>query len=161
MKTREFIELLKTQKTPMFGVYVDINKIAKKLTEAERSRLPDSAFALPGRRYPIHDLAHAKNALARVSQYGTPEEREIVRRKVFAKYPELRESFKERYGESPNKEEVLRKHRLGELKGEESEAKSERYKKLHNREIRMSPIKKALRNIARRAREFERSEKSD
>jgi hypothetical protein len=61
-----------------------------KLTTAARDDLPDKSFALPGRRYPIEDLAHARNALARVSQDGTPEEKEAVHRKVMARYPELR-----------------------------------------------------------------------
>ncbi|MBO1326869.1 hypothetical protein OQ496_03510 [Acetobacter suratthaniensis] len=39
-----------------------------KLTAAERNALPDSAFALPGRRYPIHDATHARDALARASE---------------------------------------------------------------------------------------------
>lgn len=60
-----------------------------KLTAATRNALPSSDFALPGRRYPIEDKSHAQNALARVSQYGSPEERATVRRKVAAKYPEM------------------------------------------------------------------------
>ncbi len=51
-----------------------------------RSELPDSAFALPGRRYPIHDLAHARNALSRVAQHGTPDEQKKVRAAVMRKY---------------------------------------------------------------------------
>ncbi len=39
-----------------------------KLTKSERDDLPDSAFALPNRRYPIHDAAHARDALARAAQ---------------------------------------------------------------------------------------------
>ncbi|MFS3134322.1 hypothetical protein ACLRDC_02945 [Gluconacetobacter sacchari] len=39
-----------------------------RLTEAERDTLPDDAFALPGRRYPIPDAAHARDALARASE---------------------------------------------------------------------------------------------
>lgn len=146
------VDILKTK----IGAVFSLNKMAAKLSEAERARLPDSAFALPGRRYPIHDLAHAKNALARVSQFGTPEEKEIVRRKVFERYPQLREQFKERYDESPTSKEALRASRFGELKGEPSEAKSERYKKLHRRETKLSPIKKAIRNYIRRRREFEK-----
>jgi len=53
-----------------------------KLTTATRKKLPNSKFALPGRRYPIEDVAHARNALARVSQDGTPTEKATVRRKV-------------------------------------------------------------------------------
>jgi len=38
------------------------------LTEEERAKLPNSAFADPEKRaYPIHDEAHAKAALARVN----------------------------------------------------------------------------------------------
>lgn len=39
-----------------------------KLSTAKRDELPDSAFALPGRRYPIPDAAHAKNAKARAAE---------------------------------------------------------------------------------------------
>lgn len=40
----------------------------EKLTAEERDALPASAFALPGRRYPIPDASHARNALARASE---------------------------------------------------------------------------------------------
>jgi hypothetical protein len=90
-------------------------KIAKELTEGAREDLPDSAFALPGRKYPIHDKVHAENALARVSQFGTSAERETVRKKVYAKYPELRENFEEREGESPTSKENVKKEKLGAL----------------------------------------------
>lgn len=59
------------------------------LSTKQRDNLPDSAFALPGRRYPIQDRAHAANALARVAQNGTSAEQATVRRKVCAKYPDL------------------------------------------------------------------------
>ncbi|GBQ53386.1 hypothetical protein AA0313_0228 [Acetobacter indonesiensis NRIC 0313] len=39
-----------------------------KLTTEERNALPDDAFALPGRRYPIPDASHARDALARASE---------------------------------------------------------------------------------------------
>jgi hypothetical protein len=39
-----------------------------KLTTAARNKLPASDFALPGRRYPIEDKAHARDAKARASQ---------------------------------------------------------------------------------------------
>lgn len=46
-----------------------------RLKSKSRKRLPSSAFAYPAvRKYPIHDLAHARNALARAAQsktYGT------------------------------------------------------------------------------------------
>ncbi len=62
-----------------------------KLTTATRKKIPSGEFALPGRRYPIEDLAHARNALARVAQDGTPAEITAVRRKVHRLYPELRQ----------------------------------------------------------------------
>jgi len=60
-----------------------------KLTTRARKALPGSSFALPGRRYPIEDRSHAQNALARVSQHGTPSEKSTVRAKVHAKYPSM------------------------------------------------------------------------
>lgn len=58
-----------------------------KLTAGQRNRLAESSFALPGRRYPINDANHARNALARVAQHGTPEEQSRVRAAVRHKYP--------------------------------------------------------------------------
>ena len=59
------------------------------LTSKRRNKLPDEAFALPGRRFPIHDAAHARAALSRVAQFGTRHEQATVRRKVKAKYPKI------------------------------------------------------------------------
>jgi hypothetical protein len=59
------------------------------LSTVARKALPDSDFALPGRRYPIHNAEHAQNALARVSQYGTPEEKAKVRAAVHRRYPNM------------------------------------------------------------------------
>lgn len=58
-----------------------------KLTTKQRDKIPGKDFALPGRRYPIEDKSHARNALARVSQHGSPEEKAEVREKVHRKYP--------------------------------------------------------------------------
>lgn len=60
-----------------------------KLHAAQRNALPSGDFALPGRRYPINDPNHARNALSRVSQHGTSAEKAAVRRKVHAKYPSI------------------------------------------------------------------------
>lgn len=60
-----------------------------KLSSKERDQLPDSSFALPGRRYPIHDKSHALNALSRVAQNGSDDEKKKVRAAVHAKYPNL------------------------------------------------------------------------
>lgn len=60
----------------------------RRLTTEARSKLPDSAFVFPAeRRYPIHDRSHARNALARVSQHGTPDEKARVRAAVARRYP--------------------------------------------------------------------------
>jgi hypothetical protein len=66
-----------------FGERVELAE----LTAKKRKQLPDSAFALPGRRYPIHDKAHARNALARVAQHGTPAEQKRVRAAVRKRFP--------------------------------------------------------------------------
>jgi hypothetical protein len=63
-----------------------------KLSGGQRKALPSSSFALPGeRKYPIENLSHAKNALARSS--GKPEEAR-VRRAVESKYPTLKKKGK-------------------------------------------------------------------
>jgi hypothetical protein len=55
-----------------------------KLTAAARNALPASDFVFPGRRaYPIHDRAHAVDALARAA--GKPEEA-AVRSAVCKRY---------------------------------------------------------------------------
>jgi hypothetical protein len=66
------------------------------LSMAQRKRLPSSSFALPGKgagpsgkgsgSYPIPDRSHAQNALARVSQHGSPAQKKAVRAKVKAKF---------------------------------------------------------------------------
>lgn len=60
------------------------------LSRAARRSLPSASFALPGRRYPIHDMAHARNALSRVVQYGTELEQDAVRRAVKRKFPAIK-----------------------------------------------------------------------
>lgn len=62
----------------------------KRLTYRERENLPASAFVFPKeRKYPIPDLAHARNALARVSQHGTSEEKKKVRAEVRKRFPQI------------------------------------------------------------------------
>lgn len=56
----------------------------------ERKKLSKKSFALPGKRkYPIPDKAHARNALARVAQHGSPAEQKQVRAAVKKRYPSL------------------------------------------------------------------------
>lgn len=57
------------------------------LTSKTRKSLPSKAFAGPHRSYPIHDAAHARNALSRVSQFGTPALKSKVRAAVHRKFP--------------------------------------------------------------------------
>lgn len=60
-----------------------------RLSSAERRKLPASDFALGKGHYPIEDKGHAKAALSRVSEYGTPSEKATVRAKVKRKYPSI------------------------------------------------------------------------
>lgn len=61
------------------------------LTTKGRNKLKKSSFAIPEQRaYPINDLAHARNALDRVAQNGSPAEQARVRKAVYAKYPALK-----------------------------------------------------------------------
>lgn len=69
----------------------------KPLTAAQRNKMPSSSFALPGKgegpkgkgsgSYPIPDASHARNALARVAQHGTPAEQAKVKAAVKRKFP--------------------------------------------------------------------------
>jgi hypothetical protein len=72
-----------------------------KLTAAKRKNISKGNMAVPSKgtkkggavsgSYPIHDLAHARNALARSS--GKPVAGQ-VRAKVYAKYPQLKKNAK-------------------------------------------------------------------
>lgn len=58
-----------------------------KLTTKQRNELPDSAFALPGRRYPIIDKNHARAALTRAEEglkkgWITQKEHDTIVRKA-------------------------------------------------------------------------------
>lgn len=58
-------------------------------TIKKRSKLPKSDFAVPSKRkFPIPDISHARNALARADQAGDVEG-STVRAAVLAKYPSL------------------------------------------------------------------------
>jgi hypothetical protein len=72
--------------------------MAKDLSSTkERKKLSKKSFALPGKRkYPIPDKAHARNALARVAQHGTPAEQKKVEAAVRKRYPSLGKNSKKR-----------------------------------------------------------------
>lgn len=58
---------------------------------ASRKKLNKSSFAVPEQeKYPIPDIEHARNALARVAQHGSESERKQVRAAVEKKYPSLK-----------------------------------------------------------------------
>lgn len=67
------------------------------LTSKKRKRLRDSTFAFVKmirgkkvRKYPITDIAHARNALARVAAFGSTTEKAMVRKKVYKMFPSLK-----------------------------------------------------------------------
>lgn len=78
-----------------------------KLSAKQRQSMPRSDFALPGKgkgregkgagSYPIPDKSHARNALARVAQHGTPEEKAKVRNAVHRKFPNIGDRKKKMY----------------------------------------------------------------
>ena len=65
-----------------------------KLTTAKRKAIPSKDFAGPDRSYPINDASHARNALARVSQHGTPALQSRVKAAVKRKYPGIKQAGK-------------------------------------------------------------------
>lgn len=73
-----------------------------KLSYSQRESLPKKDFAVPSKReggkggYPIPDASHARNALARVSQFGSSEEKAEVRAKVHSKFPGIGGGSKKR-----------------------------------------------------------------
>lgn len=117
-----------------------IEKVAAKMTMERREALPAKSFAVPETKakkigvageikgeakgkYPIPDAKHARNALARVSQKGTPAERQAVRSKVYSKFPGLKEGFQQSHGgESPTSKENIKKVEQGGI-GKTSAAK--------------------------------------
>ena len=62
------------------------------LSGKDRKHLKDSEFGVPEqRKYPIEDEAHARNALSRVAQHGSNQEKHEVRERVEKKYPDIGE----------------------------------------------------------------------
>ena len=60
------------------------------LKAKQRKSLPTVSFAIPDKKaYPIQDEAHARNALARVAQHGSEEEKKQVRAAVKRRYPNI------------------------------------------------------------------------
>lgn len=90
------------------------SKLAKVLTGKGREQIKEKNFALPGHRYPIHDAAHARNALARIAQHGTPAEQKVVKAKVEKKYPGIEQE--EKPMDAKRKQAVLQKVAMEDYK---------------------------------------------
>jgi hypothetical protein len=105
---------------------------------SKREALPQKDFAIPAPKakklgvegeikgeskgkYPIDTKNRAENALGRVSQKGTPGERQAVRSKVYSKFPDLKESFEKEHGESPTAKGNVKKQEQGGI-GKAAEA---------------------------------------
>jgi hypothetical protein len=83
-----------------------------KLSTAQRRQIPKSDFAIPDKApesgsYPINDKAHARNALSRVSQHGTPEEKARVRRAVASKFPDIGKGKKKKGRKSMGSQQTV------------------------------------------------------
>ena len=77
--------------------------LANKISYKQRKRLKDDDFAYVAtvngkkvRKYIIKDLSHARNALSRVSQFGTSKMKKLVRSKVYERYPQLKKNSSDR-----------------------------------------------------------------
>lgn len=61
------------------------------LSSKAKKKLKPTDYAIPSqKKYPIPDAAHARNALARVAQFGTPAEKAQVRAAVKKKFPNIK-----------------------------------------------------------------------
>lgn len=60
-----------------------------KMSASERDTLPAKDFAGPDRSFPVNDRSHARNALARASQFH-PELKAKIRAKVAKKFPDIK-----------------------------------------------------------------------
>jgi|GEM_PF-5316724 len=70
-----------------------LSKIRSKPGMSGAYKHKSSAFAGPKHTYPIGDMPHARNALARAHFAKNPE---TIKEKVYAKYPKLKKSHEKR-----------------------------------------------------------------
>lgn len=59
------------------------------LDAQQRSNLKPGDFALPPDGYPMHDKAHAANALARAEQHASPADKATIKARVCKRWPGL------------------------------------------------------------------------
>ena len=87
------------------------------LQAGQRAEIKGKNFAIPGKeKYPIHDVAHARNALVRVRQFGSPSEKSRVYSAVTKQYPALAT----RSSVVPQKLQRKAERKAGVGKGQES-----------------------------------------
>jgi hypothetical protein len=84
-----------------------------KLTTKARKALPASTFAGPDRSFPIPDESHARNALARASQFH-PELKARIKAKIRRRFPDIQMSARGGAVEGkPLRHRLDRRHRSG------------------------------------------------
>lgn len=81
----------KSKKPPPKG----ISKTRAKKGMSGAYKHQSSSYAGPKHTYPIGDIAHARNALARAHFSKNPES---IKRKVYSKYPGLKKRHQEKRG---------------------------------------------------------------
>lgn len=105
----ELRRTIETQEPVLLSLFVFGVKMAK-LTSKQRNRLKSSEFAEPGKRkFPINDRNHAKNALARVSQFGSSSEKAAVKRKVHSKFPGIAVGGKSKHKKAHHKRSMAKR----------------------------------------------------
>ena len=84
------MKLTKTKLKQIIKEEVEALLNEKELSSKEREDLPTSDFVYPKEeKYPIPDISHARNALARVAQHGSSAEKAKVRAAVKKKFPSI------------------------------------------------------------------------
>jgi hypothetical protein len=73
----------------------ELSKIREKPGESNAFKKRPGPFAGPDKTFPINDLPHARNALARAHFAKNPAS---IKEKVYNKFPGLKERHKERDG---------------------------------------------------------------
>lgn len=101
-------------------------KLSAVLTGQAREKIKSKNFAVKGGKYPIHDPKHARNALTRVRQFGSPSEKAQVFKAVSKKYPALAT----RSEVVPQKLQRKAEKKVGVSKGQESQKREKPLQKV-------------------------------
>lgn len=86
---------MSVKKAPSGSAPKGISKFREKKGMSGAYKHKSSAYAGPNHTYPIGDIDHARNALSRAHFSKNPES---IKKKVYAKYPGLKERHAERKG---------------------------------------------------------------